>query len=120
MPDTQAPTAPTIAVCIRQRYGNQPSCGGAGSEDILAALQDAARARGWAAETIEPVQCLAACAQGPNVRYIPGGAFHHGVEKSDLPAILDGFEAFCAEKGLTVPKAEPTAAPAGDAPIPGA
>ncbi len=100
----------TLAICINNRFSSdKPSCGALGGKEIAAALEAGVRERGIDVK-VERLVCFGACYKGPNVRLIPGGAFHHHASVSDVAAILDEVEARCgrtidAEKTLPVPGA---------------
>ncbi len=44
---------------------------------------------------LERLVCFGLCAEGPNARLIPGGSFHKGIKKEDVPALLDELERNC-------------------------
>ena len=85
-----SPTLFPVFVCIHARLGDQPSCGGRGSEALLAALQKGIAERGLAAEIL-PIRCMGFCAIGPNVRLGLGkdAQLLHGVTLDQAPDILD-------------------------------
>ncbi len=92
----QRPTS--FAICINMRFqADQPSCAGRGSEDIADALERGIKDRGIDI-VLERLRCFGLCAQGPNLRLIPGGNFHHRVTMADVPALLDMLEAACGHR----------------------
>ena len=89
---------PFLAICINNRFStDKPSCGGLGGESLAAALEAGIRERNLAI-TLERLVCFGACLKGPNVRVVPGGAFHHHVTLDDVARILDEAEARCGRK----------------------
>ncbi|MEQ8664349.1 MAG: (2Fe-2S) ferredoxin domain-containing protein [Rhodospirillales bacterium] len=86
---------PFLAVCINNRFStDKPSCGGLGGAAIADALEAGIRERNLAIR-LERLVCFGACYKGPNVRIVPGGAFHHHATLADVPGILDEAEARC-------------------------
>jgi len=100
----------TLAVCINNRFSSdRPSCGPQGGKAIADAIEAGVRERGIDV-TVERLVCFGACYKGPNVRLVPGGAFHHYVTLNDVNAILDEAESRCGRR-----ESEPEALP-----VPGA
>jgi len=107
MSDDNAATEPafTLAVCINNRFSSdRPSCGPLGGKAVADALEAGLRERGLDI-AVERLVCFGACYKGPNVRLVPGGAFHHHATVDDVPAILDEAEARCGgrESGTETP-----------------
>jgi NADH:ubiquinone oxidoreductase subunit E len=75
-----------IMVCIKRRYGDQPSCAGRGSEALAIRLEQLIAERQCAAR-VHRFPCLGMCEVGPNMKVVGGDLFHH-VTADDLPAIL--------------------------------
>jgi len=87
----------TFAICVNRRFGtDKPSCAARGSELIADEMEAGARERGIAV-TIERLVCFGLCMSGPNGRLIPGGAFHKGLKKEDVPALLDELDRVCGK-----------------------
>ncbi len=85
----------TFAICVNRRFGtDKPSCAARGSELIAAAMEDGIRERGIQVN-MERLVCFGMCMDGPNARLIPGGAFHKGIKKEDVPMLLDELERIC-------------------------
>jgi len=86
---TAADQSPVVVVCVNVRIGPKAvSCGGSESQSIADALEAGIKARGLDA-TVERIRCLGLCAKGPNVRFVPGGAWFNEVAVTDAGAILD-------------------------------
>lgn len=73
-------------VCIKRRFGQQPSCAGRGSEALAAELEAMIAARSCAVQ-VHRFPCLGLCEAGPNMKVV-GGELFHRVSAADLPAIL--------------------------------
>ena len=82
-----------ILVCTNSRPPGhpKPSCGAAGSQNILMALNMGLIERG-----VEPGEvlvtgstCLGPCEQGPTVVVYPDGIWYAQVKESDVGTILD-------------------------------
>jgi len=93
---TDAPHS--FAICVNRRFGtDKPSCAARGSELIADILEAGVRERGIPV-AIERLVCFGLCMDGPNGRLIPGGAFHKGLTKEDIPELLDELERVCGVK----------------------
>ena len=78
-----------ILVCINRRFGyNSPSCAARGGDEVLAALKQEAKERG-SNIVIESIVCFGRCAEGPNIRFAPGGPFRGSVLPVQAGQILD-------------------------------
>lgn len=89
----------TFAICVNRRFGtDKPSCAARGSEMIADALEAGIREQGIAV-TIERLVCFGLCMDGPNGRLIPGGDFHKGIKKENVPALLDELARVCGKDG---------------------
>ncbi len=85
----------TFAICVNRRLGaDKPSCAARGSESIADAMEAGIRERGIQVG-MERLVCFGMCMDGPNARLIPGGAFHKGIKKEDVQALLDELERIC-------------------------
>jgi|GEM_PF-7128978 len=81
-----------FAVCVNMVRGvNRPCCGGSGSLDLLALVEEGVRNRSLNVD-IEKIVCLNKCLEGPNMRIV-GGEIFSEVEEEDIPKILDRLEA---------------------------
>ncbi len=80
----------TLVVCVKTRLPGSPSCGGRGSPALLAALR-ADLSRHGLDVSIQEVQCLGRCTQGPNLR-IKGGAFFTSVSSGGFDAVRRAIE----------------------------
>ena len=88
---------PRIIVCTNARPAGQPSCGAAGAEAIIPALQAALEAAGVSMR-VEAATCLGLCSAAPNLRLVPGGAIFNRVDPADLDDIVAEARRFQAEK----------------------
>jgi (2Fe-2S) ferredoxin len=94
---TDATDTPKFAICVNRRFGSdRPSCGTRGSEAIADAIEAGVRDRGIDV-TIERIVCFGMCNDGPNMRLVPGGAFHKAVEMDQVDDILSTLEAECGQ-----------------------
>jgi len=85
-----------ILICTNRRLTeHSPSCGGAGAEQLVDELERLLAERGLQVN-IERAPCLGRCAEGPNLRFIPGGEFYHQLTPERLPEVLGRLEAFIA------------------------
>lgn len=77
---------PTLLVCTHRRLG-AGSCGGSGSESLRDTLlvEVAARGLGWRVET---VGCLGHCANGPNLKAVPGGPLVHASQTEPVDELV--------------------------------
>jgi (2Fe-2S) ferredoxin len=92
----------TFAICVNRRLGaDKPSCAARGSELIADAMEAGIRARAIPV-TLERLVCFGLCMDGPNARLIPGGAFHKGIKKEDVPALLDKLVQVCSTDGVKI------------------
>ena len=83
-----------ILVCTNHRANpDQPSCGARGARALMHQLADAVGTSGLALGVRE-IQCLGECAQGPNLRFIPGGPAFHQVDAAQIPVILNAAKSF--------------------------
>lgn len=86
------PSPCRVLVCTHYRFGPRAqSCALRGSEDLLAALQQAA-AEGRLAAEVEVGVCFGHCTVGPNVKIV-GGALLHGVAPDDVAAVVEAVAA---------------------------
>lgn len=76
----------TIMVCIKRRFGKNPSCAARGSE-ALAVLLEQQLAQAGHRNRVHRFPCLGMCEVGPNIKVVGGDLFHQ-VGEDDLPAIL--------------------------------
>ncbi|MBT3558709.1 MAG: (2Fe-2S) ferredoxin domain-containing protein [Rhodospirillales bacterium] len=96
--DTPNGDTPKFAICINRRFGSdRPSCGNRGSAAIADAIETGAQERGINV-TIERIVCFGMCADGPNMRLVPGGAFHKNVNLDQVDEILATLESACGHK----------------------
>ena len=74
-----------IFVCVNDR-----ACRGRGSEDVLAALQQAVASDPEIVGTIAvtPCGCLGPCLEGPNAVAYPDGTWLAGVNVDDVPDLI--------------------------------
>ena len=83
-----------ILICVNERLSAAvPSCAGRDSQRLLGLLQRAAAARGLTL-ALRTQLCFGRCAEGPNLRFYPGGPFYRGVTATQLEDILDAFQAW--------------------------
>ena len=82
-----------IVVCTNTRPPGhpKPSCGGAGSQNIMMALNMGIMERGIppGEVLVTGTTCLGPCEQGPNVVVYPEGTWYSQVKETDVPVILD-------------------------------
>lgn len=84
-----------IAICVNRRYGvDRPSCGGRGSLEIADAIEAGVRERRIDI-AVERIVCFGRCSEGPNFRYLPGGAFTTGFSITEVAALLDRLASLC-------------------------
>lgn len=83
-------------VCVNTRVSGKPACGDSGSAELAERLEREIARRGLTAE-VERAGCLGRCAQGPNMRIAPAGAFFHHVSANDIGAMVDALEQRLAE-----------------------
>ena len=89
---------PKFVICINRRFGSdRPSCGNRGSEAIADAIEAGAEERNLNV-IIERIVCFGMCANGPNMRLVPGGAFHKNVNLDQVDEILSVLEAACGPR----------------------
>lgn len=92
-----------LIVCVNERLSaGSVSCAGRGSRDLAAALERAIAARGLPVEVVR-IHCFGRCAEGPNARIAPGGAFLRGIGPGDVAAIVDRLEALAGGAGQATP-----------------
>jgi len=67
------------------------SCGARGSREIIAALETELSRRNldW---HLEKVHCMGKCHLGPTMRVLPNGPFVMGIQKEDIPRVLELLE----------------------------
>ena len=82
-----------ILVCTNSRPPGhpKPSCGAAGSQNILMGLNIGLIERGFepGEVLITGSTCLGPCEQGPTVVIYPDGTWYTQVKESDIATILD-------------------------------
>ena len=89
---------PKFAICINRRFGSdRPSCGNRGSGVIADAIEAGVQERGINV-IIERIVCFGMCANGPNMRLVPGGDFHKNVNLDQVDEILAVLETACGYK----------------------
>ena len=92
MADSVASRASAFArlyVCTNRRFGSEAvSCAGRGSAQLLSQLAGAVAARGLPV-AVEASICQGRCAEGPNVRLVPGPVLFDHVGPDDIPGVLD-------------------------------
>ncbi len=81
-------TPKTVYICINKKGGK--ACIGPRSREVFRALHKRARERGGEV-TVERIQCMGYCSEGPNVK-IHGGAVFNEVTLDDVERILDEAE----------------------------
>ena len=97
--DTEQPKR--FAICINRRFGSdRPACGSRGSEALADAIEDGVRSRNIDV-TVERIVCFGMCNTGPNMRLIPGGAFHKNVDSDQVGEILDTLEDACGKRDVS-------------------
>jgi (2Fe-2S) ferredoxin len=98
-----------IVVCTNSRPPGhpKPSCGAAGSANILMALNMGLMERGYqpGQVLVTGSACLGPCEHGPTLVVYPDGIWYSKVAESDVPAILDEH----IGKGAPVQKLNPDA-----------
>ena len=96
-----------IVVCTNARPPGhpKPSCGGAGSQNILMALNIGLMERGFQPGDvlIRGSTCLGPCELGPTMVVYPDGTWYSQVKESDVPLILDEH----IKKGTPVEQMKP-------------
>lgn len=86
------PSPCRVLVCTHYRFGPRAqSCALRGSEDLLAALQQAV-AEGRLAAEVEVGVCFGHCTIGPNVKIV-GGPLLHGVAPHDVATVVEAVAA---------------------------
>jgi (2Fe-2S) ferredoxin len=82
-----------ILVCTNSRPPGhpKPSCGAAGSQNILMGLNMGLMERGFqpGEVLVTGSTCLGPCEQGPTVLVYPDGTWYSQVKESDVTTILD-------------------------------
>jgi (2Fe-2S) ferredoxin len=82
-----------ILVCTNSRPPGhpKPSCGAAGAQDLLMALNMGLIERGVqpGEVLVSGTTCLGPCEQGPTVVVYPSGTWYSQVKDSDVAVILD-------------------------------
>ena len=82
-----------LFVCTKSRNGEKKSCGDAGTPDFKAALKKEFKDRGWKdLVRVSDSGCLGVCAAGPNIMIYPQRIWLSGVERNDLPEIIQIVE----------------------------
>jgi (2Fe-2S) ferredoxin len=76
-----------IMVCVNHRFGDRPSCAGRNSVELADWLIRQTQDEGLPIKITKSV-CQNTCAQGPNVRLLPGPELFRHVTLPDLPNIL--------------------------------
>ncbi len=98
---TESSDTPKFAICINRRFGSdRPSCGTRGSQNIADAIEAGVRERKINV-MIERIVCFGMCNNGPNMRLIPGGAFHKDVSLDQVNELLSMLESECGQKDET-------------------
>jgi NADH:ubiquinone oxidoreductase subunit E len=83
-----------IFVCTNHRANpSQPSCAARGSKQLLLQLCNTLKEQEINI-TLEEIQCLGHCTNGPNMRLSPNGQFFHAVKNDDLLSIANACKAF--------------------------
>jgi (2Fe-2S) ferredoxin len=83
-----------LIICINYRANPaQPSCAARGSKELADRLEREIAARGWDIR-LERFFCLGRCAEGPNLKLVPGGGFISGITPEKLQDVLLEIEAF--------------------------
>lgn len=86
----------TVLVCVKERFGNAPSCHREGMIEMLAKkLAD----QGLAVP-VKPLVCFGRCDDGPNVRIAPGGAFFTRMTLERLDEVVDAVRQVVLASGL--------------------
>ncbi len=81
-----------LRVCVNLRAGDRlPSCAARGSLEMVAALESGLAERGLDMR-VERVHCMTKCHIGPTIRVLPEGPFIVGVQRRDVPRVLDLLE----------------------------
>ncbi|MBF0125691.1 MAG: (2Fe-2S) ferredoxin domain-containing protein [Magnetococcales bacterium] len=78
----------SIVVCVKERIGNTPSCAQGGGVQLADQLEKELAARGLEVG-VKRMLCFGRCAEGPNARIAPGGAFFTRVTPDRLPEVLE-------------------------------
>ena len=93
MQDKETPESKSwLRACVNFRAGNRmPSCGARGSREIVTALETGLLRRNldW---RLEKVHCMGKCHLGPTMRILPNGPFVMGIQKEDVPRVLELLE----------------------------
>lgn len=83
-----------LLVCANYRANpNQPSCGGRGSEQVFANLQQKILLNNHSID-VEESPCMGYCNVGPNARLAPNGPFFHGLTVQKLAKIVNAAKKF--------------------------
>jgi (2Fe-2S) ferredoxin len=65
-------------------------CKKRGAKDVRKTLKDELRERGMAGDVrVDSVDCLGLCKHGPNAVVYPGGVWYLGLEKGDVPEVVE-------------------------------
>lgn len=92
MNESSLPFDRLILVCLNERPGGEPACGGRGSKAIADGLKNGVNERGLKGQVrVTKTHCLGLCELGPNVMVFPDGKLFSGVGPGDVPALLDRF-----------------------------
>jgi NADH:ubiquinone oxidoreductase subunit E len=86
-----------ILICTNRRLtAKSPSCAWGGAEAIANELEQLIAKRDLGI-TVERSACLGRCADGPNLRFAPGGEFIGALTYESLPDVLTRLEVFLHE-----------------------
>ncbi|MBF0158809.1 MAG: (2Fe-2S) ferredoxin domain-containing protein [Magnetococcales bacterium] len=77
----------SLIVCVRERYGLNPSCAGRGSRQLAELLRQQIGDLGLPVQ-VKEFHCLGSCNEGPNMRISPGGRFWRHVTNEDVAPII--------------------------------
>lgn len=78
----------SLLICTNQRFNpKNPSCGGAGSHELLEQLKQKIQNQHLEIQ-IEEIKCFGQCEHAPVIRIAPGLDFFKNTKSSDLDMIL--------------------------------
>lgn len=86
-----------VIVCVNHRSNPaQPSCAARGGMELADRLEREISLRGIAV-AVERFYCLGQCADGPNLKLVPGGQFYSHINPDDVDGLLREIESFAVQ-----------------------
>ena len=89
----------TVIVCVNQRNSSSPSCADGNSIEIANHIEQEIIQNKINA-SVERINCLGECNEGPNIRIAPGGSFFHHFTISDIPKLMEELSKFLAKTSV--------------------